>query len=73
MGTDGLHDKYRVERTDGLHEAGGKHDGCEYFVLDLTHDPLARGAVRFYADWVRRDSPEFAAELIEWVDQIEAK
>jgi len=40
--------KYSVRRTDGKDLPGRTHDGCEYFVLDLTHDKYAREALRAY-------------------------
>lgn len=43
--TRGLYGKYHVERVD----LSPKHPDCSYFVLDLTHDPLARPAVLAYA------------------------
>lgn len=45
----GLFFKYYVQRIDGTDAEGGKHYDCEYFVLDLTHDPLARLAYASYA------------------------
>jgi len=42
--------KFIVKRTDGRGGPGDKHDGCEYFVLDLTHDPHARVAARACAE-----------------------
>lgn len=44
------HDKYTVIRNDGTDRPGEKHDGCQYFVLDLTHDAAARDALKFYAN-----------------------
>lgn len=43
----GLERRYRVER---LNDAEGKHADCRFFVLDPQHDPLARRALRCYAD-----------------------
>ena len=34
----GLYEKFTVHRNDGSDAIGGKHNGCEYFVLDLTQD-----------------------------------
>lgn len=45
----GLYEKFRVERTDGRSAPGEKHADCEYFVLDLTHDPHALPALEAYA------------------------
>lgn len=39
----GLFRKFNVERVDGTHE------GCEYFVLDIDHDPCAKAALKAYA------------------------
>lgn len=47
--------KFRVFRRDREHEPGGKHVGCDYFVLDLTHDPHSIPAVRAYADSCEKD------------------
>ena len=46
----GWFNKFTVNRTDGTDRKGGKHDGCEYFVLDLDHDPHALPALLAYAD-----------------------
>jgi hypothetical protein len=42
-------EKYRIERTDGADDVGGKHEHCELYVLDITHDPLAQTAALEYA------------------------
>lgn len=44
----GLYRKFKVERTDGQSAPGGKHHGCEYFVLDMNHDKHALAAIRAY-------------------------
>ena len=41
----GLYEKYFVER---MADPEGKHDACDYFVLDLVHDPIARPALVAY-------------------------
>jgi hypothetical protein len=41
----GLYSKYMVER---INDPDGKHNDCDFFVLDLTHDPIARFAMNFY-------------------------
>lgn len=61
--TVGLYGKFRVERTDGKSAAGEKHDGCEYFVLDLNHDWHAIAALRAYADSCERTEPALARDL----------
>jgi hypothetical protein len=59
----GLYRKFHVERTDGQSEPGGKHVGCEYFVLDLDHDPFAAAAIAAYADACEGEYPLLAADL----------
>ncbi len=59
----GLYEKFRITRTDGRSEHGEKHDGCEYFVLDLDHDDHAIPALRAYAESCAREFPFLAADL----------
>jgi hypothetical protein len=59
----GLYGKFDVKRTDGKDEPGQKHHGCQYFVLDLTHDPFALPAIRAYADACRDEFPVLAIDL----------
>lgn len=61
--TQGLTRKYQVLRQDGRDGSGQKHEGCEYFVLDLTHDPKARAAATLYADSVHATNPELFVDL----------
>ncbi|WP_347989460.1 hypothetical protein [Methylomonas sp. AM2-LC] len=44
----GIFNKFIVYRVDNKSDFGEKHYGCDYFVLDLTHDPLAFHAIRAY-------------------------
>jgi hypothetical protein len=44
----GLYGKFNVDRTDDTDGPGMKHEGCQYFVLDLDHDPLALPAIDAY-------------------------
>lgn len=60
----GLYDKYSVTRTDGSDTAGGKHEDCCYFVLDLTHDPFAYAAVVTYARKCADKYPGLADDLL---------
>lgn len=46
--TRGLYEKFIISRTDGTSDPGEKHDGCDYFVLDLTHDKHALPALETY-------------------------
>lgn len=59
----GVYRKFDVRRTDGSSEPGGKHHGCEYFVLDVTHDPHARAALAAYAAAVEATHPTLAADM----------
>lgn len=42
----GLYNKFEITRIDGK---PGRED-CQYFVLDLCHDPYARPALQAYID-----------------------
>lgn len=57
----GLYGKYHVLRVDGTDCAGEKHEDCELFVLDLTHDPHALVAAYAYADSCEDDGYEALA------------
>lgn len=61
--TTGLIHKFTVTRNDGQSAPGQKHDGCDYFVLDLTHDPHAAAAIKAYAASCRKDYPKLAEDL----------
>lgn len=54
----GLYQKFNVTRTDGRDAPGEKHHGAEYFVLDLSDDPLAWPAVAAYAEACAADFPQ---------------
>ena len=66
----GLYDKFIVTRTDGQSDPGEKHDGCDYFVLDLTHDVHALPALIAYEMSCRQDYPKLADDLAEKIRQI---
>lgn len=59
----GLFLKFIVERTDGSSQPGGKHHGCEYFVLDLDHDKYAKAALVAYAKACQDELPALAADI----------
>lgn len=59
----GVYRKFDVRRTDGRSEPGGKHHDCNYFVLDLTHDPHARRALLAYADSCDEEEPLLARDI----------
>lgn len=59
----GLYNKFLITRTDGSSAQGRKHHECEYFVLDLTHDPHARAALLAYAESCKSEYPLLANDL----------
>lgn len=59
----GLFQKFIVTRTDGSSGPGGKHELCEYFVLDIDHDPHAMPALEAYARACASTHPELAVDL----------
>lgn len=61
----GLYRKFTVMRVDGSSMAEGKHEHCEYFVLDWDHDPFIGPAVLAYAVACEIEYPELARELRE--------
>jgi hypothetical protein len=69
----GLYHKFNVERADGSSEPGGKHHGCEYFVLDLTHDKHAPAALHAYARSCLREYPALADDLFAKLDKLKGK
>ena len=60
MDIKGLYNKFVVQRTDGSSEPGRKHANCEYFVIDLTHDPSLATHV---ADACESTRPVLARDL----------
>lgn len=59
----GIYRKFEVNRTDGTSAPGQKHYGCEYFVLDVDHDPFAIAALRAYADACEKEYPLLAEDI----------
>lgn len=59
----GLYGKFEVKRLDGSSRFGGKHHECDYFVLDITHDPYAVVALRAYAESCETSHPLLARDL----------
>lgn len=55
----GLYRKYYVKRIGDT----GKHDDCDYFVLDLSHDKFAMVALTAYVDACCEEFPELAKDL----------
>ena len=58
----GLQFKYLVQRVN----PSEKHDGCDYFVLDLTHDTDAQRAALHYAELT--NNHELRADLLRLMD-----
>lgn len=67
---EGYYWKFEVRRTDGRDGPGQFHDDCKYFVLDLTHDPVARVTALEYATHVEHFKPNLAADLRAMVKKI---
>jgi hypothetical protein len=59
----GVYRKFKVTRTDGSGGRGGKHHGCEYFVLDVDHDPHAKAALIAYANACEATRPLLALDM----------
>lgn len=55
-----FYEKYQVKRIGGT---PGKHDGCLFFVLDLSHDPYSIPALRAYATVCRPEFGPLARDL----------
>ena len=72
MSNDGpIYHKFTVTRVDGQHYHGGKHFKCDYFVLDITHDPFALPALTAYAEECRSRYPQLADSLKERIRERE--
>ena len=59
----GLYNKFHVQRIDGRDDIGEKHYGCDYFVLDITHDRHAIAALFAYADSCETEYPLLAKDV----------
>ena len=57
-----LYDKFWTDRTDDV-PGEKKQDGCEYFLLDATHDRYAAAALYAYANACRREFPSLAEDV----------
>lgn len=58
----GIMRKFKVERLMPS-SRGINHDDCQYFVLDLDHDPHARTAALAYAESCETAYPNLATDL----------
>ena len=73
MATDkdrGLYEKFRVLRVDGRSAIGERHENCEYFVLDLTHDRHALAAIQAYADSCGGEYPQLAVDVLRRAGEL---
>lgn len=68
--TRGLYRKFKITRTDGSDRQFGKHHGCDYFVLDCTHDKFSIPALMAYAEACRDEYPLLADDLVRKVSQL---
>lgn len=59
----GLYRKFEIKRTDGRDQPGGKHEHCEYFVIDVTHDVHAKAALEAYAQAASGESGVLADDM----------
>ncbi len=60
----GLFQKYTVFRNDGQSDRGHKHEGCDYFVIDVDHDPHAKAALQAYSNAVDDTHPNLSADMV---------
>lgn len=60
----GIFHKFNITRVDGTDAPGGKHEGCDYFVLDCTHDKFAAAAIYAYAKACESEYPVLAGDLM---------
>jgi hypothetical protein len=66
----GLYGKYRVERLDGSSAIGGKHEGCNYYVLDIEHDKYALPSLKAYADACQAEYPLLAEDILKLIKNM---
>jgi hypothetical protein len=61
-------------RLDGTSAAGEKHDGCDYWILDLSHDRFALPALANYRYWVKLNGYDaLAADLDVKIKEMQAR
>lgn len=61
----GLKIKYDVRK---VHDPTGKHEDCDYFVLDPLHDDIALRVLTLYADLTPDDV--LSMELSSWLSEV---
>lgn len=65
----GLYKKFEVSRIGD----DGKHKDCNYFVLDLNHDPHAIRAMHRYIYSCQEEYPLLAKDLRELLAKIQSR
>ena len=60
------YDKYLVTK-----QLGPSDPAAQYFVLRIDRDPIARIALKAYAQELAKTNPDFAMELFSWVREFE--
>lgn len=68
----GMYEKFSVTRLTPS-SRGIDHSGCVYYVLDLTHDPAAAGAMEAYAEAVRDSHPRLAEDISRTLADLGAR
>jgi hypothetical protein len=69
-GEHGLVQKFKVERLIPS-SRGIDHSGCEYFVLDPAHDPLAYACLVEYARTAAQTGQhQLAADTFRWLADL---
>lgn len=70
----GITHKFQVRRTDGTDGPGEKHEFCNYFVLDLDHDPIGRYAAWHYAqEALRQGYEKLGRDLLSYLAETQAE
>lgn len=69
----GIYKKFYVERLDGKSNYGQKHYNCDYFVLDLIHDPYALPALEAYAEACRDKYPFLALDIFKKIQGMRSE
>jgi len=62
--------KFKVSRIDGTDKPGERHEKCEYYVLDMIHDPYSRPALFAYAAACEKTHPILASEIRKRLDEL---
>lgn len=60
--------KYDVKK---IHDPEGKHDDCDYFVLDPVHDDVSLAVLAAYAE--ATEDEFLAADLRSWLQEVRIK